>query len=378
MLMTSRERLFAALNGEPTDRTPIWLLFPWHWYGSYVDVRKLPHYKRIANLAEQYCITLNRRNIGVKWNTDEVSVTWEKIDNAEEKINRQTIRYKDITLWSERGTRRGQDINKKLLDSVEDIEAICEMPVEYDEKIIDAALVPQFAKYDAEKAEFPEHLGAMMLDMGEPISLIYHNSNLEEMSIASFYEETSAKVTAFLARLNEQKKIVYRKTLERGMADVYFMVGSELAAPPMVGIDTFNKWIVPFAKDLTEQIHNYGKHVIQHYHGQIKHILEGFVEMGADAVHTIESPPVGNCTITEAYEVVGDKLALIGNVQYDDFRSMSREQMRKTVNDLLDEVAGRRFILSPSAGPYDPNVDERFINNYETFIETGFNYRVKG
>jgi len=375
MLMTSRERLFAALKGEPTDRTPIWPLFPWHWYGSYVDARKLPHYKRIAELAEHYCITLDRRNIGAKWWPDDVTETWEKTDNAEEQTTRRTLRHKDITLWSEQGTRRGVYINKKLLDSQEDFEAICEFPVETDEKVIEAALTPQFAKYDAEKAEFPAHLGSMMLDMGEPIGQIYSNSNLEELSIASYYEDTRAKITAFLARLNEQKKIIYRRTLERDMADVYFMVGSELAAPPMVGIGAFNKWIVPFAKDLTDIIHDCGKYAIQHYHGQIKHILPGFVEMGADAVHTIESPPVGNCTISEAYDVVGERLALIGNIQYDDFRSMTRDQMRAAVNSLLDEVAGRRFILSPTAGPYDPDVNSRFIENYETFIETGWNYK---
>ena len=374
-MMTSRERLFASLKGEPTDRTPIWLLFPWHRTGYYVDVRALPKFKRIAALAEQYCITLDRRNLGVKWSAPDVVESWSGTDNAEEKTTRYTLTYKNITLWSESGVRRGEIVNKKLLDSTEDFEALCEMPVELDEKNIAQALAPQFEKYALEKAEFPEHLGSMMLDLGEPIGLLYHNSNLAELSIASFYEETNAKIAAFLARLNEQKKIVYRRTLESDMADVYFMVGSELAAPPMVGIDTFRKWIVPFAKELTAMVHERGKHVIQHFHGQIKHILPWFVEMGADAVHTIESPPVGNCTITEAYDVVGDKLALIGNIQYDDFRSMTTEQMRRAVTDLLDEVNGRRFILSPSAGPYDAEIDERFISNYETFIETGWNYK---
>ena len=373
-MMTSRERLFAALKGEPTDRTPIWLLFPWHSAGYYVDVRKLPRYKRVAALAEQYCITLDRRNIGAGWHTRDVDEKWESTDNAEEKITRQTLRYKGVTLRAEHGVRRGEIVNKKLLSSQEDFEAFCEFPVETDEKIIGAALAPQFEKYDAEKAEFPEHLGAMMLDMGEPISLIYHNSDLEELSVASYYDESNARIAAFLARLNEQKKIIYRRTLEREMADVYFMVGSELAAPPMVGIDTFRKWIVPFAKELTAMIHGCGKHVIQHYHGQIKHILPYFTEMGADAVHTIESPPVGNCTISEAYDTVADKITLIGNIQYDDFRSMTTEQMRKAVNALLDEVASRRFILSPSAGPYDADVDAQFISNYETFIKTGWEY----
>ena len=36
--MTPWQRLFAALEGEPTDRVPVWLLFPYHRFSSYVDV----------------------------------------------------------------------------------------------------------------------------------------------------------------------------------------------------------------------------------------------------------------------------------------------------------------------------------------------------
>lgn len=373
--MTARERLFAVLRGEPTDHVPIWLLYPYHPTGYYVDVREHPGFKRIVALAEQYAITLNRRNLGVKWGTGDVVEKWEKIDNAEEKITRHSVTFKGTTLWSENGIRKGGNVNKKLLNSIEDIEAICDMPVETDEKVIYAALDAQSVKYENEKAEFPEHLGSMMLDLGEPINLIYHSSNLEEMSIASFYEETSTKVVAFLARLQEQKKIVYRYTLERKMADVYFMVGSELAAPPMVSLDTFKQWIVPFAKDLIDEVHDSGAFVIQHFHGFIKHLLPDFVTMGADAIHTIEAPPVGNCTMSEAFDAVGKNITLIGNIQYDDFRHFSPAQMEKAVIDLLDEVGDRRFILSPSAGPYDENVSEQFLENYAVFMKTAWNYK---
>ena len=372
--MTPRERLFAVLQGQPTDHIPVWLLFPYHPTGYYIDVRKHPGYRRIVDLAEQYAITLDRRNLNLKWGTGDVVEKWQTLDNADEKITRHTVTYHGTTLWSERGTRKGELVNKKLLNSSEDIEAICDMPVETDEKVIYAALDAQAAQYEKEKAEFPAHLGSMMLDLGEPISLIYHSANLEELSIASFYEDTSAKIASFLGRLQEQKKIVYQYTLERKMADVYFLVGSELAAPPMVSLETFQKWIVPFAKDLIDQIHDANAFVIQHFHGFIKHLLPDFVKMGADAVHTIEAPPVGNCTMSEAFDAVGNNMTLIGNIQYDDFRHFTPMQMKQAVTDLLDEVGGRRFILSPSAGPYDENVSEQFLENYAVFLKTAWNY----
>jgi uroporphyrinogen-III decarboxylase len=43
--MTARDCLFAALDGRPVDRVPIWLLFPYHKVGYYTDVRTNPCYK---------------------------------------------------------------------------------------------------------------------------------------------------------------------------------------------------------------------------------------------------------------------------------------------------------------------------------------------
>ena len=39
--------------------------------------------------------------------------------------------------------------------------------------------------------------------------------------------------------------------------------------------------------------------------------------------------------------------------------------MRQT----LDEVAGRRFILSPTAGPFDANPTPALIENFLAFIQ---------
>ncbi len=373
--MTARERLFAVLRGEPTDHVPVWLLFPWHPTSYYIDVRKHPGFKRIVALAEQYAITLNRRGLGTAWWSGDVVHEASSTRNADEQIDRHTWTWQGKTLYSENGVRKGVNVAKKMLDSLEDIELICEMPVELDKKTLYAALDKQLGNYLPEKAEFPIELGSMMLDLGEPINTLYHASNLEELSIASFYEETSNKIIGFLDKLMEQKKLVYQYTLERELADVYFTVGSELAAPPMVSLDTFRKWIVPYAKDLNQQIHDSGAFVIQHFHGFIKHLLPDFVTMGADAIHTIEAPPVGNCTMSEAFDAVGKNITLIGNIQYDDFRHFSPAEMKKAVIDLLDEVGDRRFILSPSAGPYDANVSEQFLENYAVMIDTAWNYR---
>jgi uroporphyrinogen-III decarboxylase len=119
---------------------------------------------------------------------------------------------------------------------------------------------------------------------------------------------------------------------------------------------------------------SYGKKVIQHHHGQIREILPDFLQMRPDGLHTVEAPPVGNCTLDQAFNETGESITLIGNIQYDAFRSSSSKAMKEEVRKVLDEVAGRRFILSPTAGPFDPSPPKSLLANYVAFIDAARQY----
>jgi len=65
MQLSSRERLARLFNKQEIDRVPIWLLFPYHRYGSYVDVYNIPCYKKITDHIEKYCDTFDRRSFDI-------------------------------------------------------------------------------------------------------------------------------------------------------------------------------------------------------------------------------------------------------------------------------------------------------------------------
>ncbi|MFA6102151.1 MAG: uroporphyrinogen decarboxylase family protein [Victivallaceae bacterium] len=373
--MNGRERLFAVLNGEEVDHVPVWLLFPYHPVNYYADVKNTPKFKPVIHAVEKYGITLNRRHMGANILSPEVKIEEKHFIDNGDQVHRITYTYKCRQLFSESRQGRNNYSKKNLLDSPEDIELFCSFPVYNDLDAIKKELDSQLPAYLKEKAEFPIELGAMMLDLGEPINVLYHNSNLEELAIGSIDEMTNQAITGFLDRVMENRSVVYNYCLERELADVYFMVGSELAAPPMFSEKTFQQWILPYCCRLNSMIHAHGGKVIQHFHGAtVKTLLPYFLEMDADALHTIEAPPVGNCTMKEAFEVVGNRMALIGNIQYDDFRSFSKDEMRRAVITLLEETKGRRMILSPSAGPYDADVPDSFLENYIVMLETAWNF----
>jgi len=328
--MTQREILFASLRGEKLDIIPVWLLFPYHPTSYYVDVRNHAKYLKIHQASLNRAIILNRRNLSVP-------------------------------IFSDNSYLPGK------LQNENDLKNLASMQILTDKRIIHKVLESQMEKYLREKAEFPEEYGAMMLDLSEPVNFIYGNSNLEEFAIWSLTAPDIVKV--ILDKLMERLRIIYEYCLERNLADIYFFVGSELASPPMVNVETFKEWIVPYAKELIKMVHSAGKFAIQHFHGQIKDILPCFLDMDPDALHTIEAPPVGNCTFTEAFDTIGDKITLIGNVQYDAFRSMTPDEMKQEVRRIKAECYGRRLILSPTAGPFDLNPSDSLIANYMAFLD---------
>lgn len=359
--MTPRERLFNALEGQPTDQVPVWLLFPYHRTGYYVDVRNHKGYRRVFDHARRRgVISLDRRNLGVRLHTDEVAYENAEIATPEGTVRRHTIRYDDVHLYSE------QPGGKKLLASDEDLEAFCSLPIQEDEREINRTLQAHLPQYLTEREEFPAECGATMLDLGSPINTLYHAADLGIYPIWSLTHR--AVVEDWLDRRMRQLEAVYRFCLENDLADVYFLVGSELAAPPMVSRETFQRWVVPYEKRLIDHVHAYGKRVIQHYHGQIREILPDFLHMAPDGLHTIEAPPIGNCTLSQAYDATQETITLIGNIQYDDFRSATPDEMKTLVHQTLHEAAGRPFILSPTAGPFDESPPQQLFDNYIAFI----------
>jgi hypothetical protein len=325
-------------------------------------------------MAVERCITLNRCGFSVPLWTAAVEQRHERLQEGSTTIQRHTVTWRGRSLVAE--VRRSPDKTevRKLLESEADLLFFLELPLERDPARLTAALDAQLPGWLETRAAFPSDLGATMLDLGEPVNPLYHYSQLDAYAVWSL--DHADAIQAWLDRAMERLRVVYHWTLERRLAETYFLVGSELASPPLLSRRTFQRWIVPYARELIGMIRAAGCRSIQHYHGQIRHILADFVEMAPDAVHTIEAPPTGNCTLSQAWDVVGDRFALIGNVQYDRFRAATPDEMRAEVRAVLAEAAGRRLILSPSAGPYEAPISDRMRDNYLAFIDEGWNWRV--
>ncbi len=365
--LTSRERLTRIFNKQEIDRVPIWLLFPYHRYGSYVDVYNLPCYKRVTDYIEKYCDTFDRRSYDTGFcynsNTD-INSFWQDRNENGNSFKEYIVKYKDLEFIKYTRTGVAGTKVKYLVEDVNNLEKIISIPYK--------APKPDVSSYRKEKEELGDR-GLMMINLTDPLGPLYGIMSAGDFSMATATDYD--KLIAFTDIMNERVLAYTKYLLENDIGEVFFIIGTEFAGPPLVSPAKFNELSARYVKGIVNLIRDYGKKSIVHYHGNLYHVLDGMKHINPDGLHTIEAPPIGDCTITQAREVLGDMI-LIGNIQYDDLAHYEPEQIRELVKTIMDEGKNGRFILSPTAGPYEEFIGEKMVNNYISMIDAGLKHGI--
>ena len=364
--MNSKERLTRLFGGQEIDRVPIWLLAPYHRLGCYADIYNNEYYKKIIPYIEKYCDTFDRRGYDFGFcNNANPDIKREAF--TEEKdgdvFRGQKVSYKDFVLKSYISTGKSGTKLKSLSDDVDDLEKILEIPY--------IAGCPDISAYAREKEELGDK-GIMMSDIGDPLTSLYSLFSAEDFSMLTLTDYD--KILKFTDVIYERTLDNYRYLLDRDIGDVFFLVGAEFAGPPLVSPDKFNEISARYVKGIVDLIRSYGKKSIVHYHGNLYRVLDGMKTINPDGLHTIEAPPIGDCTITQARQALGKDMILIGNIQYDDLVRKTSAEIDEMVHDAIEEGKSGKFILSPTAGPYEAVLSDRTIENYIAFVEAGIKY----
>ena len=361
--MNSKERLTRLFNNEQIDRMPIWLLSPYHDVDYYSRIYSNPNYAKLIPYIEEYCDVLDRRNYnqGFCYNDNFKMTTLVEYYGKDQKTT-TTAEYQDYKFEKIIDTTSGQTMMKYFVEEPEDLLDILKVPYKFP--------LPDISNYQKEKEELGNR-GLMMMDLGDPLQPLYHLMKAEDFSMATLTDYDI--LTEFLDEMQKRVIEYYTYFLENNIGDVFFIVGAEFAGPPMVAPSMFAELSAKYVKTIVDLIRKYGKKSIVHYHGQLKMVLEGMKFINPDGLHTIEAPPIGDCTISEARAVLGDMI-LIGNVQYDDIINGTKDKVIALTKEACEEGMADRFVLSPSAGPYDDNIKPEAIDNYIEFIKAGIKY----
>ena len=362
MELTSRQRLFRLFRGEEIDRIPIWLLAPYHHLDYYADIYDIPCYAPVVKEIETYCDTFDRRrpDVGFCYNANkEILIT----PIREKDRNGSQIRYHGQCLEKYVSRQDGYTQVKSYVTEPDQLLEILNVPY--------VTPAPDLEQFRKEKDELGER-GLFMMDLGDPLEPLYHLCSAGDFSVWTLTDYDA--ILEFADEMYNRVYKLYRYFLENDVGDVFFIVGAEFAGPPLVSPSHFNEMCVRYVKGIVDLIRSYGKYSIVHYHGNLSQVLSGFRNIKPDGLHTIEAPPVGDCTISQAREALGKDMILIGNIQYDDIVRKTPQEIESMVQDAIREGKGGRFILSPTAGPYEKTIDEKTVANYVAFIRAGIKY----
>ena len=403
--MTGKQRLTAAMRGEPVDRVPVWLRegfpivepFPeadhftlgWQTQQLYSD---------LLRDISPYADGIRTWSLGLFFNRF-LMVPPDRIHTEESMVTADTKRIDgvvdtprgELTFSNEvrRGSRTVWYV-KALVESVGDLEKLAEVGFELDPADIqgffseDRAARGQAGQPDElraglyyEEGNYHRLLGdagdrgILRLELSSPIVSISGCMSFElflEMSVtqkALFHE--------LLEEVTRRNLLLIDAMFEgRALDAIVNLGGSEQCTPPMMDAWAFDEFVVPYDGQIVGRLKEYGVMAHCHCHGKIRHALARIIDMGFDATDPVEPPPAGDVTYAEARAIAGGRITLVGNLEWDELCFAEPWHIRQRVKEIL-EPGGDRLILAASAGPISA-ITPRLADNYRAWVETALEY----
>lgn len=366
--MTSRERFTAVYEGKEPDRVPVRI-----WGVDLTTQPVHPSYAPVIEAAR--CKTDLVSSWGMPGGlflsaTDAVTVRVEEGPSDHEEFEERRISYEtpagpltQVHLFNREG--KPGYAKKYLIETEEDAErfrSIPYVPVEGD--------VSSFLEVDQAMGD----RGIIITGMSEPMYAV--NALMGSEVFAYWSVEQRDLLFELIDMIYERCAHYLTYLLERGIGPFFGYVGPELCIPPLQSVKDFYDFVVTYDKKLIGLIHEFGGYVWCHSHGNMNAVLEGFMDMGVDCLNPLEPPPWGNLTLAEAKVRTQGKLVLEGNIEkHELYHSEPGAIRERVIGAIQDAGPGGRFILCPSAGLQEwPACDERTVQNFLTFIETGLEF----
>ena len=384
--MTGKQRLIAAIEGEPVDRVPIWLRegFPiaepladadhftlgWQAQRIYRDLFRdvSPHVDAIRQWG------------GSGWWCNRFLMIPPDRIHTRESLVTPDLKSTEGVVDTPRGelafvneVRRGADTVwhvKPLVDSVEALKKLAEVPFELGSSDIASGIDPYIAEYHRVREEVGDR-GILSLSLSSPIVSISGC-----MQFAAFLEMSLTQRDYFHELLEE---ITRRNLLlidaffkDRSLDTIVIFGGSEQCTPPMMSPRSYDEFVVPYDGQLVERLKAYGILVSCHCHGKVRHALQCMIDVGFDSTDPVEPPPAGDVAYREAREIADGRITLIGNLEFHELCFSDPPHIRNRVKEIL-ELGKRRLVLGASAGPIGTST-QRLADNYRAWIETALEF----
>ena len=241
-----------------------------------------------------------------------------------------------------------------LVQGPEDLPALASI---FEDEVIEP--VPETKSCTRERRELIGNDGIVLNTIpGTPLGMMYR-TYAGVATLAYLWADAPDALRDCLAVMERN----YLKRLE---------IGASTAADAIVSVDdTSTTAISPEMfetcnMDLTDErarrAHAAGKLYFHHSCGLIRDLLPLYRQTQMDAVHAFTVPPVGNVTIAEGREALGDRITIIAGVEplqgpMDDRRAV-REKIRRMIEGT---PGGDHLVLNLAAYPHRTMEQTRFV-----------------
>jgi hypothetical protein len=136
------------------------------------------------------------------------------------------------------------------------------------------------------------------------------------------------------------------------VSDASVVIPVENTSSNLVSPAVFRKYTMGHLRDFADLMHQQGKKAIVHMCGHVKALLAEIKETGIDGIHALTEPPVGSCTFTEALDILGEDLIIMGTLSPHLFLSatVTRDEIIECIrHTLTDRIKKSNFILIAGA-----------------------------
>lgn len=360
--MTTEERVLAALRREQPDRVPVFLyLNPYDesaWY------RADPSYTDVLEACAFYGDALH------DWHFP--AGMFHTVALLEQESHALPNGDVEQILHTPRGTLtritrpdwRGMGVVKRWLTEPEDAERLLSIP--YVPSRPDLAPIRK-------AREWGKTRWVTQLTFEDPICVA---GLIDEAALACWTIEHRELLIRLLDVAFERILAELDYCLSQGVGPIYYFNGPEYALPPLMSPRDFTDFVTAYDTRLLAKVHEYpGCYSIVHSHGKVGRFLEEFAGMGMDGLNVLEPPPLGDTDLASAKRRIGDRVCLIGNIQYHDLAEGDATTVERLVASAISQAGqGGGFILSHCASPYESPLPAPTAQNFITYLEAGHKY----
>ena len=360
--MTSHERLLAALRLQPVDRVPLQVRGVRSWDDQWVATRD-PSYGPLIEAVAAHGDYVDGWGApaGTFYSATPVPTEgW--TEDRDDWTAHFTVYHtpggdlRTMSLASKRGLPGMQ--MEFMVKDLADLEKVLSVPYE--------PVRPDCSGFFVQAERMGER-GLVMCGIHNAISMLHNLMGSQLLALWSITER---------ARLVELLWLFHRRCLDlvehlvsQGVGPCFAMNGEEFVTPPLHSPRDFREFVVEPEQKLAAALHRAGHLLHIHCHGPLGGVLEDFATLGADCLHPLEAPPLGDVTLADAKRRIGARICLEGNIQIGDLYAGKTADIAAQVRHNLQVTGGQGYIICPTASPHTTVLNELTVRNYLAMIE---------